>query len=194
MSSNEGTDEAQETRKPTLIDMLLCRCASTEPQGSMGKDGKFHLNLRNSNTTKFDQLEDSVHRLCNNKKKSTSQQKYVPRPAHPLLQKKDANGEERNANGTSEIPPQAQGYVPRAPHPMLNKNVANGEKEATPEQDAPSNLEPKDKKDDQVNSESVEKDQVSNSKPEVEKDQVSNSNPEAEKDRGQEETDASTQE
>merc|ERR1711862_46479 len=179
---SNSADKTQETRKPSLMDMLLCRCASTEPQGSMGKDGKFHLNLRSSNSNKFDQLEDSVHRLCNNKKKSTSQQKYVPRPAHPLLQKKDAeNGEGNAANGTSaETPPQAQGYVPRAAHPMLSKKNTGDEekKEASPEQDSPSNLEPTEKND----AETVEKDEVGNSQPE----------PEIEK--GQEKTDASTKE
>jgi hypothetical protein len=64
----DNVDDAP--RKSSFMDILLCRCAAAEdPQGSMGADGKFHLNRRNNNATKFDQLEDSVHRLCNNKKK-----------------------------------------------------------------------------------------------------------------------------
>merc|ERR1711862_1033457 len=91
------------------------------------------------------------------------------------------NGEGNAANGTSaETPPQAQGYVPRAAHPMLSKKNTGDEekKEASPEQDAPSNLEPTEKND----AETVEKDEVGNSQPE----------PEIEK--GQEKKDASTKE
>ena len=138
------TNDEDAPRKASFMDILLCRCVATEdPQGSMGSDGKFHLNLRNSNSTKFDQLEDSVHRLCNNKKKTTTQQKYVPRPAHPLLQKKDANGDASGdtTNGNKET--SSSGYVPRAPHPILNKkeNEANGDKEKETVETTPSKTE-----------------------------------------------------
>jgi len=146
MTSNDYPNDTQEARKPSLMDMLLCRCASTEPQGSMGQDGKFHPNRRQNYSTKFDQLEDSVHRLCNNKKKSTSQQRFVPRTAHPLLERKDTNGNgEMDTNGKTEDP--AQSYVSRAPHPILNKNETNGGKKTTPVEDEPSDSNPNTEKD-----------------------------------------------
>ena len=62
-------------------------------------------------------VDDSVHVMLKHDKKvqktkGKTEQGYVPRAAHPALQKKEETG-----------------YVPRAPHPAANKPVVAAEEE-----------------------------------------------------------------
>ena len=64
-------------------------------------------------------VDDSVHVMLKHdkkvqKNKGKSEQGYVPRAAHPALEKKKE---------------EESGYVPRAPHPSMNKPVVAAEEE-----------------------------------------------------------------
>eukprot|EP00562_Extubocellulus_spinifer_P000079 CAMPEP_0178483014 /NCGR_PEP_ID=MMETSP0696-20121128/7018_1 /TAXON_ID=265572 /ORGANISM="Extubocellulus spinifer, Strain CCMP396" /LENGTH=77 /DNA_ID=CAMNT_0020110523 /DNA_START=100 /DNA_END=333 /DNA_ORIENTATION=- len=63
-------------------------------------------------------VDDSVHVMLKHdkkkqKEKGEAEHGYVPRAAHPALQKKEESG-----------------YVPRAPHPAMNKQVVASEEES----------------------------------------------------------------
>ena len=69
------------------------------------------------NHSHLETVDDSVHVMLKHDKKvqktkGKTEQGYVPRAAHPALQKKEETG-----------------YVPRAPHPAANKPVVAAEEE-----------------------------------------------------------------
>lgn len=108
-----------------VSNFFLVRCSSFPVQGLRSKDARLidELNFANmggcgsKNHSHLERVDDSVHVMLKHDKKvqktkGKSEQGYVPRAAHPAMQKKEETG-----------------YVPRAPIPAANKPVVAAEEE-----------------------------------------------------------------